>query len=86
MYWGIACIFLILFVFGGNRSAVAPGAAMITIHLLFIHLFAWRGILMLKMDPVSFLNANWGSILFPYAGLAAVLLSERNRKIIVTTG
>ncbi|MDF2925777.1 MAG: hypothetical protein K0R57_4691 [Paenibacillaceae bacterium] len=82
VYWGMAVILFLLVLAGdvGEEGfALAPGVIMITVYVLLIHLFGWRGLLMLRTEPGSFMAANWASIVVPYLGLTAVRLSRAGR-------
>lgn len=74
-YWGAAAIYGLWLFMGTSRSRTAAfGLVMLSVYLLLIELFAWRGLILLKTEPLAYLSAHWGLVVVPYVGAAAMLL------------
>jgi hypothetical protein len=76
VYGGAACIlFLLLFI--ETRLKVKSGLTMVGVYLIITELFIKQGIIKLKLEPVTFLLANWDQLLAPLLIMLVMFIAIR---------
>ncbi|WP_019007426.1 hypothetical protein [Cohnella laeviribosi] len=73
IYGGLFVILCVLLLFPNGRTRFFAGLVMITIHVLLIHFFLGQGLIEIKLEPVSYLSSNWGTMVSPYIVMLALL-------------
>lgn len=73
IYGGLFVILCVLLLFPNVRTRLFAGLIMITVHVLLIHFFLGQGLVDIRLDPVSYLSSNWGTMVSPYLVMLALL-------------
>ncbi|GAB2720837.1 hypothetical protein ACFQWB_09765 [Paenibacillus thermoaerophilus] len=79
IYGGLIVILGMLTAFPNNRQKWRSGLLMITVHVLLIHLFLDHGLVHIKLDPVTYISSNWGTVVSPYLAMLAMLYGTAKR-------
>lgn len=80
IYGGVFAILCVLMLFPDTGKHFYSGLIMITVHVLLIHLFLGKGLVHIKLDPVSYLSSSWGTIVSPYLVMLAMLFGSAIRR------
>ncbi|CAM3764337.1 hypothetical protein COLU111180_07295 [Cohnella lubricantis] len=80
LYGGTAMILILLIVVRRDRLLFSA-FLMAALYDIAIHLFILKGVLLLREDALAFLEAHWGTLLFPLAATAAAAVMPRSRPL-----